>query len=121
MTVTKAKQSKGLATNALALPATAKSHLWQKGQSANPLGRPIASRERLTKSFMDRLADSFDKHGKRVLDQLAQKDPGTYVRVIASLMPKQVSLDAGPLADLGQAELEALANAARKAVELASD
>jgi len=34
-------------------------------------------------------------------------------------MPREVKLDAGPLADLGQAELDALANAARKAVGLA--
>ena len=92
---------------------------FQKGQVANPNGRPRNSRERLTASFMDELANSFDRHGRKALDKVATSDPSTYVRVIASLMPKEIRMDSGPLGGLSQQELDALAGAARKAVELA--
>jgi hypothetical protein len=48
------------------------------------------------------------------------KDPAAYLRVIVSVLPKDIKidrrLDAGPLSDLNEDELEALLYAARNAV-----
>jgi hypothetical protein len=120
MTATKTKPGNALAVNGHAneLPAR-NGGKFVKGYTANPNGRPRHSRERLSNAFFDELALSFEHKGKKAIAALADKDPATYVRVIASLMPKEIRMDAGPLAELGQQELDALAKAARKAVELA--
>jgi hypothetical protein len=120
MSATKPKQSNALALNKPSSEVPARNGgRFVKGQTANPHGRPRHSRERLSNAFFDELALSFEHKGKKAIASLADKDPATYVRVIASLMPKEIRMDAGPLAELGQQELDALAKAARKAVELA--
>jgi hypothetical protein len=87
---------------------------FQPGQSGNPAGRRLAARDRLSKAFITALADSFDKKGKRVIDQLADTDPAAYARLCASLLPKEVFVSKGPLAELTEQELSALAYAAQR-------
>jgi hypothetical protein len=95
----------------------AKTRGFQKGVAANPYGRPKGARERFTKAFMDDLAVTWQKQGKPCLDKLAKTDPATFVRVCASLIPKEVKLEASsPLSDLSEAELAALVSAAQRAV-----
>jgi hypothetical protein len=105
--------------SAEAKPA-AKTHngrYFAKGNAANPNGRPRHSRERFTKGFMDDLWNTWQKQGKPCLDKLAKTDPATFVRVCASLIPKEVKLEASsPLSDLSEAELSALVMAAQRAV-----
>src|SRR4051812_21906164 len=104
-------------------PATEKSlsglRPWKPGQSGNPHGRPKASREMLGNRFIDALSEVFQKKGKAAINKLADHDPATFVRVCASLMPKELLISQGPLADLSSQEIAALAYAARKAVALA--
>jgi hypothetical protein len=98
----------------------AKTRGFQKGVAANPYGRPKGARERFTKAFMDDLAVTWQRQGKPCLDKLAKTDPATFVRVCASLIPKEVKLEASsPLSDLTEQELQALTMAAQKAVALA--
>jgi hypothetical protein len=90
---------------------------FQKGVSGNPNGRPTAARQRFTQSFLTDLASTWQKQGKPCLDKLAKTDPATFVRVCASLIPKEVKLEASsPLSDLSEAELAALVSAAQRAV-----
>src|SRR3954468_11343575 len=90
---------------------------FQKGQVANPNGRPRHVRERFTQAFMTDLNSTWQKQGKPCLDKLAKTDPATFVRVCASLIPKEVKLEASsPLSDLSEAELAALVSAAQRAV-----
>jgi hypothetical protein len=90
---------------------------WKKGVSGNPNGRPTAARQRFTQSFLTDLASTWQKQGKPCLDKLAKTDPATFVRVCASLIPKEVKLEASsPLSDLSEAELAALVSAAQRAV-----
>jgi hypothetical protein len=92
---------------------------WKPGQSGNPLGRPRSSREALGTRFIEALSEVFQKKGKAAINKLADTDPATFVRVCASLMPKELLISQGPLADLSSQEIAALAYAARKAVALA--
>lgn len=66
---------------------------FQKG-SAPPGGRPKGTRDKLSTAFISALADSFEKHGMAALDKVRTEDTSTYIRVIASLQPKEVELKA---------------------------
>lgn len=78
---------------------------WKPGQaSPNPGGKPTGARNRLTKHFLNALADDFEQHGRKAIVDAREKDPMGYVKAIAALMPKQVE-QTQPLDDLTDAEL----------------
>lgn len=87
---------------------------WPKGQSGNPKGRAKGSRDAVTKQFMYALADVFSRKGKHAMERMADTDPSAFIRVCASLVPKDIKLSAGPLAELTEQELNALAYAAQR-------
>ncbi len=64
---------------------------FQRGNSGNPKGRPRGSRDRLTSAFIDKLADDFKRHGKKAIKDVREKDLSTYLRLIASLVPKELA------------------------------
>jgi hypothetical protein len=68
--------------------------------------KPIGSRNRLQGKFLHALADSFDKHGKAAIDYCVRNDPIAYVKICASLMPKEFK-QLSPLEELSEAELVA--------------
>jgi hypothetical protein len=93
---------------------------FQPGNKLGP-GRPTGSRDKLTRSFLHSVAETFERKGQKALDRLAEDDPGAFIRVVASLMPKQLTVSSSPLDALSEEEALALAYAARKAVAAAHD
>lgn len=63
---------------------------WKPGQSGNPGGRPVGSRVKLQGDFMRELAEDFAKHGKSAIVEVRENEPAAYLKVVASLMPKEV-------------------------------
>src|SRR6516164_3429750 len=63
---------------------------WQPGQSGNPKGRPIGSRNKLNEKFILALHDDFAKHGPAVIAEVRQKRPEMYLKVIASILPREL-------------------------------
>jgi hypothetical protein len=59
---------------------------WQPGESGNLDGRP--PRTRLTEAFITDFADSWGKHGPRVLDELARKQPQAYAGLAVKVIPQ---------------------------------
>jgi len=62
---------------------------WKPGQSGNPKGRPQGSRNKLSEEFFRDLCDAWQAFGKPALETLAMLYPAEFVRVVASLMPKE--------------------------------
>ena len=89
-------------------------------QSGNPKGRPKGARSKLSEDFLAQLCDRFAVHGAAAIERVCEEDPAAYLRIIVSVLPKELKIDrrpdAGPLSDLTQDELEALLYTARNAV-----
>lgn len=78
-------------------------------------GRPTKARDRLRNNFMSALADDFTEFGAAAIVKAREDDPLGYVKVCASLMPKEVELSR-PLDDLTDEQLEAAIIAARSII-----
>jgi hypothetical protein len=72
---------------------------FKPGQSGNPGGKPVQSRNRLTGTFLAALADDFDEHGHAAIQSCRERSPGRYLALIASLLPKQLEITQDKLAE----------------------
>jgi hypothetical protein len=62
---------------------------WQPGQSGNPKGQPIGSRNKLNEKFILALHDDFAKHSPAVIAEVREIRPEVYLKVIASILPRE--------------------------------
>ena len=63
-------------------------------QPGNKLGgRTKGARSKLGEAFVEALHDDFQEHGVAAIETMRASDPGAYVRVIASLLPKEVKIE----------------------------
>jgi hypothetical protein len=60
------------------------------GSVGNPLGRPKGSRNRLGEQFIEDLRNEWVKSGAQALERMAQHDATGFVKVVASVLPKEV-------------------------------
>ena len=67
---------------------------WKPGQSGNPKGRPQGSRNKLSEEFLADVHASWQVWGQSALMTAAITDPVSYVRMVASLMPRELEATA---------------------------
>jgi hypothetical protein len=63
-------------------------------------GRPAGSRDRLQRQFLYALAEDFEKHGEGAIRICRVEDPVRYLTIVASLMPRELSLEHSVASDL---------------------
>jgi hypothetical protein len=67
-------------------------------------GRQKGARDRMSTAFLNALADDSEAHGKDVVATVRKEDPSTYLRVFASLAPKEIEISR-PLDGMDDSEL----------------
>ena len=85
---------------------------FQPGVSPNPGGKPAGARNRLQGDFMRELCEDFSQNGRAAIIACRTEKPDVYVKVIASLMPKELEIKR-PLEELSEDELIAGVDALR--------
>ena len=63
------------------------------GQSGNPKGRPKGSRNKLGEDFVLALQESFNQHGAATIETVRSERPHEYLKVVASILPKEVNVN----------------------------
>ena len=65
---------------------------WKKGKSGNPKGRPKGSRNAFSEAFIKDFMEIWEDKGSEALTEVATEDPSTFLRVAASLIPKEFTV-----------------------------
>src|SRR5262249_53190796 len=81
---------------------------WKPGQSGNPKGRPKGSRNKLSEEFFRDLCDAWQTSGKPALVTAARNDPVAFVRVIPSLMPRELEATTTGMERISTVQLDAI-------------
>jgi hypothetical protein len=70
-------------------------------------GRPRGAKNRLHRAFVQALHADFEEHGPAAIRICRMEDPTNYLRVIASILPRELTIETAA-ADLTDDELDAM-------------
>lgn len=66
--------------------------LWKPGESGNPNGRPVGSRNAFSNAFMADLAAVWVEHGRSAMEMTAKTMPSVFFATAARVLPKDVAI-----------------------------
>src|ERR1035437_2934942 len=75
------------------------------GTSGNPDGRPKGSRNKLTETFLDIVAKDFAENGAEAIERVRREDPVMYLKLVRSLVPRELIARHEQSPDIDYAEL----------------
>ena len=61
---------------------------FRPGQSGNPFGRPRGARDKLGTAVVQAFAQDFHVHGAKVIAKVRRDRPHDYLKIVASMIPK---------------------------------
>lgn len=82
------------------MPALGTNFRIDQRKGGKALGQQNRERVRLTKNFFITLYRDFAEHGEEAVSQCRERDPIAYVRIVASLMPRDVNINTDPAEEL---------------------
>src|SRR5258707_6493818 len=94
---------------------------WQPGQSGNPAGRPRGSRNKLGESFITELYVHWIENGAKAIVEVREKQPAVYLKIVASLLPKQLEIKDDAFDGLTDEQLAAFIAHERAALGLGAE
>jgi hypothetical protein len=65
---------------------------WQPGQSGNPAGRPVGTRNRFSETFVSDIAATWAKHGPDILERMAVEESARFAELCGRLIPRDVQV-----------------------------
>jgi hypothetical protein len=79
---------------------------FQPGNNANPKGRPKGARHKLGEAFLEALASDFEANGPQVIAEVRENRPADYLKVIASILPKEMNVKVDTTDELTDDQLD---------------
>jgi len=68
-------------------------------------GRPKGARNKLGEAFLEAMHDDFAQHGVGVIARVRDEKPDQYLKVIASILPKDLNVNINQMDDLTDDQL----------------
>ncbi|MBV9842403.1 MAG: hypothetical protein JOY99_12890 [Sphingomonadaceae bacterium] len=100
-------------------PKTGLRPAWAPGQSGNPAGRPRGARNKLGEAFIADVLADWQQHGPAVIARVRTERPAIYLRVIASILPRELNVRTNELDELTDEQLETRLRAQLRALAAA--
>lgn len=95
---------------------------WIKpGEVRNPVGRTKGARDKLGKAFLEAMQADFEVYGEKVIETVRTDKPDQYLKIIASILPKELNVNTSALGDMSDDELAAVFASLRSLADTFAD
>lgn len=117
-----AKQAKNIDASATATTVKKHSNLkpFQPGVSGNPAGRRKGARNKLGEAFLEDMLVAWETNGKDAIERVIKDRPHEFIKAVAGILPKELSVTTSSVQELSDDELTAALIALRSTLAVAN-